>query len=98
MKVNYSVATVLNEAGIGYTAYNAVLGIYQKGWLEKVYVSSYKKSEIPDSFIVDFGWSGQMLRKLATSGLGFDYHDRQFDKFVSGHLTSADIFHGWNQH
>lgn len=100
LTVNYSVGSILYGGGLGDTAYNAALGIFQKGWLKGLFVSDYRPNVIDLKKITSFGIQGKLLRQIAAKlgSVGYRWHDQAFDRFVSVRLTEADIFHGWNQH
>lgn len=51
MKVVYSVATNFGGSGIGTTSYQAGLGIFRSGYLQKVFCSSQSLREIPGNLL-----------------------------------------------
>lgn len=98
MKVVYSIDARLGGSGIGYTAYNAVSGIYRAGFLKRAFVSS-NKSDIPGSLIGQWAPMGRILKYLGAkdpSGLIYHVDENLFDAWVAARLPAGDVFHGWN--
>ena len=93
MRVVYSVSTKFAGAGIGYTAYHFVRGIYRAGWLEKAIVGYEAQHDIPRERVRSFPWMRFVAR------LARDYaplRDTIFDVVASRALPACDIFHGWS--
>jgi len=98
MKVVYSISARLGGSGIGYTAYNAVSGIYRAGLLARVFVSS-NKSDIPGSLVCQWGTMGRVFKYLGAkdpSGLIYHVDENLFDAWVAARLPTSDVFHGWS--
>src|SRR3990167_7842498 len=101
MKIIYSIGAKFAGPGIGYTAYQAVRGIYRHDLLARLLSSYAVPSLIPANLIKTFGLPGKLLRcsaHLSKSDLGYLVHDSLYDAWASRHLTKADLFHGWNNH
>jgi glycosyltransferase involved in cell wall biosynthesis len=99
VKIVYSIDARLGYSGIGYTAYNAVTGIYQTGWLERLFVSSNAQTVIPASLMRQWGIIGRGLKYLGAkdrTGVIYYLDSILFDAWVAAQLPPSDIFHGWN--
>jgi glycosyltransferase involved in cell wall biosynthesis len=99
MKVVYSIDAKLGGAGIGFTGYNAAVGIFQAGLLERLFISSNAQTTIPRSFIRQWGLPGRGSKYLAAkdpTGLLAYFDNTLFDYWVASQLSNAHIFHGWN--
>jgi len=98
MKVAYSVATQFGGSGIGTTSYHAVKGVYDHQNLDKVYCSSYRLRDIPQSYIKSTNSSFIENIRLVPSVYQWFLKDNYHDLLVSFQAHPVDIFHGWNGH
>jgi glycosyltransferase involved in cell wall biosynthesis len=95
----YSIAARFGGSGIGYTAYQAVTGIYRAGLLRRLLVSSNDQTVVPGRLLRHWGLAGRALKYLAAkdrTGLLYHVEGNLFDAWVAGQLEPAGIFHGWN--
>lgn len=99
-KVTYSLSARLGGGGIGDTAFQAVKGIYNAGYLNRLFISSNAQSVIPSQLIRAWGFTGRALKYLAakdSSGLINYLENLLFDAWVNTQLPdTSNIFHGWN--
>lgn len=99
MKVIYSINAKFGGSGIGWTAYNAVVGIYRAGYLARLFVNSNAQTTIPRAFIRQWGIVGRGIKYLTAKDFTtlLDYlQNILFDFWVAAQLPRAHIFHGWN--
>lgn len=99
MKIVYSIDAKFGGSGIGWTAYNAVVGIYRAGFLARLFVNSNAQTTIPRTLIRQWGIVGRGIKYLAAkdSTALLDYLENTlFDFWVAAQLSTAHIFHGWN--
>ena len=99
MKIVYSLDAKLGGAGIGFIGYNAAVGIFQAGLLERLLISSNAQRTIPDSLIRQWGVLSRGVKYLAAkdpTGLLAYLDNTLFDYWVAPQLPAAQIFHGWN--
>jgi glycosyltransferase involved in cell wall biosynthesis len=101
MRVIYSIDARLGATGIGYTAFNAVQGIYAAGALARLYVSANAQSIIPTALIRQWGTAGRVLKYLAahdSTGILYHLENILFDTWVAVQLPMGDLLHTWNGH
>jgi glycosyltransferase involved in cell wall biosynthesis len=98
-RILYSIDARFGGSGIGYTAYNAVLGIYQAGGLRQLFINSNAQTAIPRALIRQWGLPGRGLKYLAAkdqTGLINYLENLLFDAWVGAQISAGDICHGWN--
>lgn len=99
MKIAYSIDAKFGGSGIGWTAYNAAVGIYRAGHLVRLFANSNAQTTIPRALIRQWGILGRGLKYLAAKDFTalLDYLENTlFDFWVARQLPTADLFHGWN--
>jgi len=101
LRIIYSVDARLGASGVGYTAYNAVVGIHQAGLLAQLFVSSNAQTVVPAALIRQWGLVGRGLKYLgAKDSTGLIYHldGILFDSWVTAQLPQGNICHAWHGH
>ncbi|NVM05027.1 MAG: glycosyltransferase family 4 protein [Candidatus Helarchaeota archaeon] len=89
VKITYSIGAALGGDGIGYTALNAVKGLFRRNYLEKAICVNSKTDEINPNLVVEIKILQRIKRKRVLS-------DNSFDLLASRHIKDCDVFHGWN--
>ncbi len=99
MEAVYSSAVRFGGYGIGHIAYHAALGVYQAGWLSRLFVGSNAQADIPADLISQWGHASRSLKYLASrdpTGLLHHWEGQVFDAWVARKLPAARLFHGWH--
>ena len=101
LKVIYSIDARLGGSGVGYTGYNAAVGLYQAGILARLFVGSNAQTTIPAALIRQWGIVNRGLKYLGakdSSGLIYYLDSMLFDAWVAARLPQGDILHSWHGH
>jgi glycosyltransferase involved in cell wall biosynthesis len=101
LKVIYSIDARLGASGVGYTGYNAAMGLYQADVLARLFVGSNAQTIIPSALIRQWGIVNRGLKYLGakdSSGLIYYFDSMLFDAWVAAQLPKGDIFHSWHGH
>ena len=101
LRVTYAINARLAGGGIGNTAYNAVRALAQRGWLQRLVVSSCKTNEFRGADVRDLGLVGRALKRVANYDASQRLNvwgDALFDVWAAQQIPECDIFHGWNNH
>lgn len=99
MNVIYGINAKLGGGGIGYTAFNATVGIYRDGWLTRVFASSNAQRTIPATLVRDWGMFGKGIKFVGArdaSGLIYYLDAVLFDLWVTAQMPFATVLHSWN--
>ncbi len=104
MNVIYLINSDFALRGTGNIAYNAVRGIYSKGFLKRAIVREFRQSEVGNDYLVKPVPFGRLFPRMLTgihlyvlhSFSAQYYSDRMFDLFSLWHIEKCDIFHSWN--
>ncbi|MCX7840158.1 MAG: glycosyltransferase family 4 protein [Anaerolineae bacterium] len=99
MRIVYSIDAKFGGSGIGWIAYNAVVGIHRAGYLVRLFVNSNAQTTIPRALIRQWGIIGRGIKYLAakdSTALLAYLENTLFDFWVAARLPTAHIFHGWN--
>ena len=98
MQTIYAIGARLAGGGIGNTAYHAARGIWQAGVLNRLLVSSYRRTDIPPSHIRSMGYAGRVLKRVSildSAGTLDAWSNALFDRWASQQIAPCDIAHGW---
>lgn len=97
MKVVYSVAASLGGGGIGRDTYEAVKGLYENNYLQKVVVYKNKQKQIPKKYIKNVRFHPTKIFSNLPARYYYPVKRKYLDWITKGVLQKgADVFHGWS--
>ena len=98
MRIVYSIPTRIGAGGLGVDSFEALKGIYSRGYLEKVVAYGNRQKEIPSSYFRNVGWFNP-TRPFSNLPSRYYYplKRKHLDRLAKREIEKgADLFHGWS--
>ncbi|MGZ8461097.1 MAG: hypothetical protein ACXWW2_11775, partial [Candidatus Deferrimicrobiaceae bacterium] len=97
MRVVYSIPTRIGAGGQGVDSFEALRGIYARGYLERVVAYGNRQKEIPSSLIRTLGVGPYKIFSNLPARYYYPVKMKALDRVAVRVLRKgADLFHGWS--
>ncbi|HEU5361271.1 MAG TPA: hypothetical protein VFU42_08975, partial [Candidatus Deferrimicrobiaceae bacterium] len=97
MKIVYSIPTRIGASGLGVDGFEALKGIYARGYLGKVVAYGNRQKEIPAHYIRPMRFYGTKIFSNLPSRYYYPVKMKSLDRLTVRVLKKgADLFHGWS--
>ncbi len=97
MKVVYSIPTRIGASGLGVDSFEALKGIYARGYLEKVVAYGNRQKEIPAHYIRPMRFYLTKVFSNLPARYYYPAKRKSLDRLTVRVLRKgADLFHGWS--
>lgn len=97
MKIVYSIPTRIGASGLGANSFEALKGIYARGYLEKVVSYGNRQQEIPAHYIRPMRFYATKIFSNLPARYYYPVKMKSLDRLTVQVLKKgADLFHGWS--
>jgi glycosyltransferase involved in cell wall biosynthesis len=97
MRVVYSIPTRIGASGLGANSFEALKGIYARGYLERVVAYGNRQDEIPREYIKSLGLNASRIFSNLPARYYYPVKMKSLDRLAVRVLRKGgDLFHGWS--
>lgn len=97
MKIVYSIPTRIGASGLGANSFEALKGIYARGYLERVVAYGNRQKEIPARYIRPMRFYATKIFSNLPARYYYPVKMKSLDRLTVRVLRKgADLFHGWS--
>lgn len=97
MRVVYSIPTRIGASGLGANSFEALKGIYARGYLERVVAYGNRQKEIPARYIRPMRFYAAKIFSNLPARYYYPVKMKSLDRLTVRVLRKgADLFHGWS--
>ncbi len=97
MRIVYSIPTRIGAGGLGVDSFEALKGIYSRGYLEKVVAYGNRQKEIPARYIRPMRFYATKIFSNLPARYYYPVKMKSLDRLTVRVLKKgADLFHGWS--
>ena len=97
MRVVYSIPTRIGASGLGANSFEALKGIYARGYLERVVAYGNRQDEIPREYIKSLGLNASRIFSNLPARYYYPAKMKSLDRLTVRVLRrGGDLFHGWS--